>query len=255
MAPAHSLLPLLLTALLAAGCTSRGEETAQAILAREVHPIILGPPGPGGAPQWRAVLEPGRLWLKSPTSAGWYAVALPPPLEDRAARRLTYDAGPVRLVGEIGACTIAVWRTRLPNRMVLSWDGGTFEGCNGPGTLPDAMAGTVWRLVRIGAEDAPQGRSPPATLIFGRDGSVGGTLACNDGGLRRRWTESGGFTGMADGFEQTAMGCNEPRVEGFGGRFWTGMMTATAWHREGARVYVTFADGREAELRYLLADR
>jgi hypothetical protein len=246
---------LLVGAMTLSACASDDEGEREALLAREVYPIILGAPGEGGGPAWRAVLQPGELLLDSPTSAGWYRIALPPPIQEPGPRRLTYEAGEVRLVGEIGACGIPAYRARLPNRMVLSWYGGTFEGCNGRGTLPERMDGTVWQLVRIGAEWAPEGRSPPATLIFGRDGGVGGTLACNDGGLRhRRWTPSGDFTGYDEGFEQTAMGCPDPMVDGFGRRFWSGMMTAHGWRREHARLYVTFADGTEAELRYLLAD-
>ena len=246
---------LFIAAMVMSACAPGDDGEREALLARDVHPIILGAPGEGGGPSWRAVLQPGELLLDSPTSAGWYRIPLPPPIQDQAARRLTYQAGEARLVGQIDACTIPAYRARLPNRMVLSWDGGTFEGCNGRGTLPDGMAGTVWQLVRIGAERAPEGRSPPAILIFGRDGSVGGTLACNDGGLRhRRWTSKGEFTGFDEGFEQTAMGCPDSRVVGFGDRFWSGMMTATRWRREHARLYVMFADGTEAELRYLLAD-
>ncbi len=221
-------------------------------VAREVHPIILGQPGQNGWPRFRAVLEPGRLLLRSPTSAGWYAIALPPPREEAAPRRLTYRVGTTTLTMELGACAIPAYRERLPNRAILEWDGGRFEGCNGPGRLPAAIGDTYWELMRIGDEAAPQGRSPAAVLTFGRDGGLGGTLACNDGGIRRRWTESGGFAGRAVGFEQTAMGCNDPAGEAVGMRFWGGMMTATAWRRDGARLFITFADGTQAELRYLL---
>lgn len=240
----------ILAALLGA-CTSGDEEKLPLEVAREVHPIILGQPGPNGWPRFRAVLEPGRMLLRSPTSAGWYNIALPPPLQESAPRRLTYRAGTTTLVMELGACNIPAYRERLPNRAILEWDGGRFEGCNGRGTLPAGMHDTYWELMRIGSDAAPQGRSPAAVLAFGRDGRLGGTLGCNDGGIETRWTEGGGFTAGPPGFMQTAIGCTDA-AEAFGRRFWNAMPTARSWRRDGARLFVTFADGSEAELRYLL---
>jgi heat shock protein HslJ len=247
-----ALVPIaaMLVAWLAA-CAPDGEQELPIEVAREVHPVILGQPGANGWPRFRAVLEPGQLLLRSPTSAGWYAIALPPPREERAPRRLTYHAGTKTLTMELGACAIPAYRERLPNRAVLEWDGGRFEGCNGPGRLPARMGDTYWELLRMGSEAAPQGRSPAAVLTFGRDGSLGGTLACNDGGIETRWTEAGGFTAGRPGFTQTAIGCADA-AEAFGRRFWEAMPTARSWRREGARLLVTFADGTEAELRYLL---
>ena len=246
--------PALSIALtLAALCACQREPTvAELAVAREVHPIILGEPGPGGVPRWRAVLEPGRLRLDSPTSAGWYSLPLPAPLQDPVARRLRYETAQVTLVMETGACAISEYRAALPNRAVLEWDGGRFEGCNGRGTLPDRIAGTTWELVRIGADPAPAGRSPAATLIFGANGSLGGTLACNDGGIRTAWAANGVFVRGEAGFEQTAIGCNDAAVEAFGGRFWRGLMAARSWRREQHRLWIILADGTEAELRFLI---
>ena len=109
---------------------------------------------------------------------------------------------------------------------MLHWDDGRFEGCNGRGRLPAEIAGTTWELVRIGGEVAPEGRSPAATLEFGANGSLGGTLACNDGDIRTSWTANGGFVAGGPGFEQTAIGCNDPAVEAFGTRFWQAMISA-----------------------------
>ena len=232
-----------------------GPEDLAPEIAREIHPIILGRPGPNGSPQWRAVIEPGRLLLDSPTSAGWYAIALPPPRQEAAPRRLTYVAGTTILTMELGACTIAAYRARLDNRATLEWDGGRFDGCTGPGLFPASIGGTYWELMRIGSEAAPEGRSPPAILFLGRDGSRGGTLACNDGGIRTRWTQAGEFVAGPPGFEQTAMGCNDPAVEAFGTRFWQGLMTARSWRRQASRLRIIFTDGTEAELRFLLPDQ
>ena len=246
LAPIAAMLAALLGA-----CAPDDQGTIPVEVAREVHPVILGQPGENGWPRFRAILEPGKLLLRSPTSAGWYNIALPPPLQETAPRRLTYRAGTTTLTMELGACTIPAYRERLPNRAILEWDGGRFEGCNGPGRLPARMGDTHWELLRIGSEAAPQGRSPAAVLTFGRNGRLGGTLGCNDGGIETRWTEAGGFTAGEPGFMQTAIGCMDA-AEAFGRRFWNAMPTARSWRRDGARLFITLADGGEAELRYLL---
>ena len=94
-------------------------------------------------------------------------------------------------------------------------------------------------------------RSPAATLLFAPDGRLGGTLACNDGGVETSW-DSGGFVTRGGGFTQTAIGCNQPAAEAVGTRFWNGMTSARNWRRDGERLFVTLGDGSEAELRLLL---
>ena len=212
--------------------------------------IVRGHPRTGWTPGWAAVKLADRLLLDSPTSAGWYAVALPEPRID--GRRQTFAAERLTFTIEPGACALREVHPNLPDRITLAWDSGEFEGCGGPRMPPREVADTVWELVRIGGDPAPQGRSPAATFIFGANGSVGGTLACNDGGIRSTWTSAGGFVAGSPGFEQTAMGCNDPAAEAFGRRFWNAMQTARAWRRDGERLIVTFADGTQAELSYLL---
>jgi hypothetical protein len=245
--------PILVVTAALGACAPASQNDAEPGTGHEPRPVILGRPGPSGFPQWRAVIVPGRLLLDSPTSAGWYSVALPPPRQETGARRLVYASDRITLVAEIGTCAIPEYRDALPNRVVLHWDAGRFEGCNGRGTLPTRIAGTVWELVRLGDERAPEGRSPAATLVWGPNGSLGGTLACNDGGIRTTWTADGGFAPGRSGFEQTAMGCNDPAAEAFGARFWGGLETARSWRRDRDRLRIAFADGSEAELLFLMS--
>jgi hypothetical protein len=247
--------PFLGLAALLCACAPGGKEAAEPGLEHQARPIMLGRPGPNGVPQWRAVIVPGRLLLDSPTSAGWYSIALPPPRQEASPRRLTYESERVKLVAEIGTCAIPRYRDALPNGVILHWDSGRFEGCNGRASLPARLEGTVWELVRLGGEPAPQGRSPAATLVWGASRSLGGTLACNDGGIRSTWTGTGGFAHGEPGFEQTAMGCNDPAAEAFGARFWAGMATARSWRHAGDRLLIGFADGTQAELRFLVPDQ
>ena len=245
-----ALIPIVLLA----GCIPVAEEVPREPEAATNEPVaayaIRGQDRPNWGPGWRAVILDGRILLDSPTSAGWYSVPLP---EARIADgRRTFAAGPLTLAIEEGACRLSELGAALPDRILLDWDGGRFEGCGGARALPSQIAGTVWELVGIGGDPAPSGRSPSATLIFGRNGSLGGTLSCNDGGIRATWTASGGFVAGPDGFESTAMGCNDPAGEAFGRRFWHGLSTARSWRRDGDRLRITFADGSQAELRFLL---
>src|SRR5687768_168599 len=89
--------PFLIVAALLCACAPGERKAAEPALEHQARPIILGRPGPNGVPQWRAVIVPGRLLLDSPTSAGWYSIALPEPRQEAAPRRLTYETGQVKL--------------------------------------------------------------------------------------------------------------------------------------------------------------
>ena len=232
------------------GTISPAEAAADRAPAAPIY-LVRGEPRANRSSGWAAVMRGDRLLLRSPTSAGWYVVPLREPRVEAGGR--IYAADRVTLTVEPAACAFREVYPALPDRVVLEWDSGRFEGCGGPRTPPPpaGIAGTTWELVRIGDDPAPVGRSPAATLALGLEGSVGGTLGCNDGGLETTWTASGGFAGRANGFMQTAIGCSEP-AEAFGRQFWNAMMTARAWRRDGEQLFITFADGTEAELRFLI---
>jgi heat shock protein HslJ len=251
---------IVLVAAALSACAPAGQDPADQSRADEIEPprpdsvagyMFRGRERPNWGPGWRGVILDGRILLDSPTSAGWAAVAAATPAED--GNRRTYTTPRLRLVIEAGACPIAGERALLPDRVTIDWDGGGFDGCGGPRTLSEDMAGTIWEVLSVGGVPAPVGRAPAATLIFGNEGALGGTLACNDGGIRTVWTASGGFQASRDrGFESTAVGCNDPAAEAFGGRFWHSLVTARSWRRDGERLTIVFADGTEARLRYLL---
>ena len=212
--------------------------------------LVRGEPRANWSPGWAAVIRDGRLLLDSPTSAGWYAMVLPAARREGGSR--VYAAERLRLTVRPGACGLREYYPALPDAVTLDWDSGRFEGCGGAQQPSSEIAGTVWELVRIGDDRAPATRSPAATFVFGENGGVGGTLNCNDGGISATWTASGGFVaGREPGFMQTAIGCFDAG-ETFGRRFWNAMPTARAWRRDGERLFITFADGSEAELLYLL---
>ena len=251
---------LLSAALVAAACAPSPRNQSEAAAEGDPPPpaaasaptayVVRGEPRANWSPGWAAVIRDGRLLLDSPTSAGWYAMVLPAARREGESR--VYAAERLRLTVRPGACGSREYYPSLPDAVALEWDSGTFEGCGGARQPADRIAGTVWELVRIGDDRAPATRSPAATFVFGENGGVGGTLNCNDGGISATWTASGGFVaGREPGFMQTAIGCFDAG-EAFGRRFWNAMPTARAWRRDGERLFITFADGSEAELRYLL---
>lgn len=237
----------LIQGAMAAAVAMLGAPDPSVPSANEPPYLIAGAPNAGGGPSFHAIIAANALRLQSPTSAGWYRIPLP--LLPVAARPA--PAGTTRLSITPGRCSFARFRARYPDAVSLEWDGGRFAGCGGP-RPPAQTAGAVWELVRIGNVQAPNSRSPAATLTLGRDGSLGGSLNCNNGGLeRRRWLPNGRFSGRSGHFVQTAMGCFDAG-ETFGRRFWTAMETAQSWRREGERLFIRFANGNEAELHYLI---
>ena len=250
---------LLMSAALT-GCTqaARNEvepaarnETPRQAAARESAYAIRGVRQPGHGTDWRAVILDGRILLDSPTSAGWASMQ---PTARREGNRRLLETRYLTLTIESGPCDLREVIPVLPDRVILEWDGGRFEGCGGPRLVSADIAGTWWELMRIGDAQAPAEHAPAVILHFGRNGGLGGTLSCNDGGIRTTWTGDGGFRRGPSGFEQTAVGCNDPAGDAFGRRFWSALETAQAWRRDGDRAYITFADGSQAELRYLIAD-
>lgn len=240
------------SAFVLCACVPAGEEehaSRQAAATAEPVYIVRGEDRENFTPGWSASLRGGRLYLDSPTSAGWYAVPAAAPRTSEA--RQTIAAPGLTLRIDAGACALPALEARFPDRAVLEWDGGRFEGCGGRRAPVEEMAGTVWELERVGDDRAPLSRSPAATLLFDPNGGVGGTLACNDGGVETSW-DSGGFVTRGGGFTQTQMGCDQPAAEAFGARFWNGMTGASRWRRDGDRLIVTLGDGSEAELSRLL---
>ena len=244
---------ILLAFVLPACAASPRDDAAPLASAPAMQPTayaIKGQERPNWSPGWQAVIDGDTLLLDSPTSAGWFRIHLPAPRTENGRRIFAPER--LTLVIEDGACALSDYRDRYPDRVTLEWDSGRFEGCGGPRPSATRIAGTWWELLRIGAEPAPPGRAPAVILHLGSNGSLGGTLSCNDGGIRTRWTGDGGFRPGPAGFESTAVGCNDPAGEAYGRRFWGGLETARGWRRDGDRLFITFGDGSEAELRYLI---
>ena len=199
--------------------------------------------------RWGGVLFDDRIFLDSPTSAGWYVR----PVETRE-----FPPGGTRHVAtglvvtiEEGNCSDAALQDRFPDGVVVEWDSGTHRACGGERGQTGDLARTSWRVTRLDGEQAPTGSSPTATLLFGADGRLGGTLQCNDGGIRARWAD-GAFAVESPEIESTAMECSDAPNAGFAMSFWAAMGEATHYVLADDTLTVFFADGRSAELSRLL---
>lgn len=111
-----------------------------------------------------------------------------------------------------------------------------------------AISGTTWTLRELDGQLAPDGQFPAATLTFAEDGILGGTSACNRIGGGLRWGP-----GRIERIENaptvmTAAGCPDEQSMEVGGRFWGRMEQARTWTRDGATLWIAFADGSRARL-------
>jgi heat shock protein HslJ len=214
--------------------------------------VMRGPRRDGSGNAWNAVMVDERILLASPTSAGWHVDPRPQAAIEQG--RHVFRTARMTVAIAPGACDLAQYRARLPDRVSLEWDGSRFEGCGGPRPRPAGVADTVWELARLGTEPPPADRSPAATLGFAADGRVGGTHVCNNVGSNLRWRPDGGFDRRRDepAFMSTAVGCYGPSYPIAQG-FWQLMARVTRWRRDGDRLFVTGANGDTAELRFLIA--
>ena len=251
----RTILPII--ALVAAACATGAQKVRHsggaAALSEATATFayaIRGADRPGWGPGWRAVVSDGELLLDSPTSAGWYRILVTERREGDRRRIVTGEG--VSLTIDEGACRLPDHRQELPDRIRLNWDGGEFEACGARRKAPPAQPlGTYWKLVRLGSDVAPSGRSPAAVFSFAPKGWVHGTQACNDTGAPIGWA-GGRFVHGREGGGTTDMGCSDAAAAAFGRRFWTLMNRAKRWRIDGDRLFIALPDGSIAELHYLL---
>lgn len=198
---------------------------------RDGHGIIIG----------------DRIIYRTPGGAGWYQATIDARLANGNTRRLRI--GDTTVTIEARGCP---GNTARPDKVTMRFSPNVYRGCGGPRIIPGSIGGTTWTLRELDRQRAPGGGSSAATLTFASDGSIGGTSACNDVGGGLRW-RPGHFEQIIDaGSIMTLVGCPDQQSVEFGGRFWGRMTQARTWTRDGARLWVTFADGSRAGLALIL---
>lgn len=190
-----------------------------------------------------------RIYLDSPSSAGWYSStieskSLPP-------GGAVYETDTMTVTIEEGGCQDARLRADLSDTVFVDWDGSRHEACGGWRKPATDIAGTTWMVTRINGESSPMTNPPAATLTFAQDGRLGGTFNCNDGGLEGTWSDET-FEIKSRDIEQTAMGCPDSPNSAMAETFWSNLPNATGWTRDGDEMIIQFKDGATATLQRLL---
>lgn len=240
----------MLVAGAAAGCTTG---RAPAVPSSEATDASQTAPAPyafySGDDQWGGVLLDERIYLDSPTSAGWFSSAIvtreiPPGGTILRANDMTVTI-------EDGGCDKANLRRNYPDRVIVNWDGGVHYGCGGVRLDQRSVRNTSWQVMEMDGKRAPVARPPAATLNFDSSGRIGGTLDCNDGGVGADWSENK-IKVFDRQVVQTAMGCADNYNYEFAENFWRSMIDAERWEMSGDELTIYFATGETAKLRRLL---
>lgn len=202
-----------------------------------------------GDDRWGGVLLDERIYLDSPTSAGWYSSAI-------IAREIPpggtiLRANDMTVTIEDGGCDKAGLRNDYPDRVIVNWDGGVHYGCGGVRIDRRSVRDTSWQVMEMNGERAPVARPPAATVNFDRRGRIGGTLDCNDGGVGADWSENK-IKVFDRQVVQTEMGCADGYNYEFAEKFWRSMFDAERWTLSGDELTIYFSTGETATLRRLL---
>lgn len=254
---------LLMIAFLCAACSPTTMDRQTTMDRNATRPANAGAPPPplpvetpsgpyafyGLEGDWGGVFLDERIYLDSPSSAGWYS--RPITTHEIPPGGAVVRAGDITATIEDGGCADPVLRAGNPDRVLVNWDGGVHVACGGWRDNAAGLAGTTWQVMQVGDVRAPSSRPPAATLAFRADGRMGGAIDCNDGGIDATWT-NGGFDIVDPAVSQTAMGCPDDANLPFAEGFWALMGEAERWDRDGDLMTITFADGTTAKLRRLL---
>ena len=202
---------------------------------------------------WSGLLTNDNLYFRSSTHAGWYRGAYSSSGVGTIRRLQLLDRPSILTLSE-DACQDPALAPAYPQGVRFAHDGASHQGCAGPVRTPSGLTNTQWLVLKANAVAAPTGTGPVTTLLFGKDGGIGGTIACNDGGpLGLKWAEDGSFTRKGDeqGVIQTAMGCNDAEAVRFGETVFNFLGHATAWSRDGTRLTINVKNANPIEAAYL----
>ena len=200
--------------------------------------------------QWGGAIIGDFVYLDSPTSAGWYSREIVIRELSPGGEIIRADRGLV-LTKEEGGCYQNPLGDNWPDRVIVVWDGGISYACGNFRDPDTPIAGSNWELLQFGQAPAPENNRPAATVQFDKNGRIGGTVSCNDGGVAMTWNENGTFTAESMEVIQTEILCESEDVMLFASKFWENMPTAKSWVRDGDSMTITFTSGQQARLRLL----
>jgi heat shock protein HslJ len=176
-------------------------------------PITPGPPGGtyrghGHAPNWSIAIDERNIRFGV---EGRDAIFQPTP------RVIVGIAGEIYQTPRIGVnivhqpCSDPTSNSSFPDRLQVTVDGQSFNGCGGDALTPNQLAGTRWRVVAV------NGRSTPAAGEYWLNfeaSRFGAKLGCNGLGADYRQTGNTIYPGPVIG---TRMACPDMSFETQGG--------------------------------------
>lgn len=244
---------LLLAGLAASAVAACSSTRSPAAPSSQTAEPMQASPSPyafySGDNRWGGVLLDDRIYLDSPSSAGWYSSAI-------IAREIPPGGSILRtndmtVTIEDGGCDKSNLRRNFPDRVIVNWDGGVYYGCGGVRIDRRSVRDTSWQVMEMDGVRAPVARPPAATLNFDANGRIGGTLDCNDGGVGADWSENN-IQVFDRRVVQTEIGCADDYNYAFAERFWRSMLDAERWTLSGDELTIYFSTGETAKLRRLL---
>jgi hypothetical protein len=202
----------------------------------------------GADRRWELAIDERRIIFSMPTAAGWRVVPKPGPVTtaDGTRYRTPY------LQVDIAPRPCRIGAVQYPDTVTFAVDGGVFSGCGGARTGQAAISGTPWEVIALNDSAAPHDRFP-IVLRFTPGRGIGGSVACNDFGIRRSFDgRAFGRGDPDDGAEMTAVGCPDAEGDALFGRLLPVLYRVDAWRIEGDELLLEAPGGDSIRLKRLL---
>lgn len=198
--------------------------------------------------RWELAIDDRRIIFSMPTAAGWRTV--PKPERVTSAQGISYRTAYLNV--DIASKPCRIGGIQYPDTVTFAVDGGVFAGCGGPRVGRAGITDTPWEVIAVNGTAAPHDRFP-IVLRFTPGGDIGGSVACNDFGIRRRF-DGRAFRGGSpdDGAEMTAVGCPDAEGDALFRRLLPVLYRAAAWRIEGDVLLLEAPGGDTIRLRRLL---
>lgn len=198
--------------------------------------------------RWELAIDERRIIFSMPTAAGWRVVPKPEPIASAGGIRYRTDY----LQVDIAPKPCRIGATQYPETVTFAVDGGVFSGCGGPRLGQADISGTPWEVIAVNEVPAPYDRFP-IVLRFTSGRGIGGSVACNDFGIRRSF-DGGAFRGGSpdDGAEMTAVGCPDAEGDALFRRLLPILYRVVDWRIEGEEMLLEAPGGDTIRLKRLL---
>lgn len=216
-------------------------------------PAAVPPPKPAFAARgvdrrWELAIDERRMIFSMPTAAGWRVA--PKPEAVASAQGVTYRTKYLRV--DIIAKPCRIGSAQYPDSVTFAVDGGVFAGCGGPRVGETGISDTPWEVIAVNSAPAPHDRFP-IVLRFAPGRAIGGSVACNDFGIRRSF-DGRAFRGGSpdDGAEMTAVGCPDAEGDALFRRLLPILYRVGVWRMEADKLLLEAPSGDTIRLKRLL---